>query len=79
MELWQLALVFLGGLSGLFYFGAVVWGIFDVLRDRRLDQTARILWLIVMFVLPLIGIIAWLFAKPGLAAHGGSRRLSKAP
>ncbi|MCA4133435.1 PLD nuclease N-terminal domain-containing protein [Arthrobacter sp. M4] len=68
MEPWEWPFVALGGLSVLFILGSIIWGVFDVLREDRLDQTARAIWLVVMFVLPLFGIIAWLYAKSRLAA-----------
>lgn len=77
MEAWQWALAILGGLSALFVFGAVIWGIFDVLRENRLDQTSRILWVIAMFILPLFGVIAWLYAKSRLTTHGNPHPLRK--
>ena len=43
-------------------------------REIRLDQPSRILWVLAMFILPLFGVVAWLFAKPRLSAHGGPQR-----
>jgi hypothetical protein len=71
MEPWKSALAALGGLSGLFVMGSVIWGTFDVLREERLDQTSRILWLLAMFILPLFGVVAWLYAKSRLSMHPG--------
>jgi hypothetical protein len=75
MEPWEWALAALGGLSGLFVFGSIIWGIFDVLGEDRLDQMSRILWVLAMFILPLFGIGAWLYAKPRLSASGGPQHL----
>jgi hypothetical protein len=75
MEPWEWALATLGLLSALFVFGSIIWGIFDVLREHRLDQTSRILWVVAMFILPLFGIGAWLFAKPRLSASGEPQHL----
>ncbi|WP_184737569.1 PLDc N-terminal domain-containing protein [Arthrobacter sp. AZCC_0090] len=55
--------------------GSVIWGVFDVIREDRLDQTAKALWLLLLFVLPLFGIAAWLYAKPRLANSDNSLRL----
>ena len=75
MEPWEWALAALGALSGLFVFGSIIWGILDVLGEDRLDQMSRILWVLAMFILPLFGIVAWLYAKPRLSASGGPQRL----
>jgi len=75
MEPWEWALAALGLLSALYVFGSIIWGIFDALREERLDQTARILWVVAMFTLPLFGIVAWLFAKPRLSASAGPLHL----
>ena len=68
MELWQWALVVLAGLSAIFVMGAVVWGVFDIIRDQRLNQSATALWILVIFAVPLFGIVAWLYAKPRLGS-----------
>jgi energy-converting hydrogenase Eha subunit H len=67
MELWQWGLALLGGASAVFICGAITWGIFDVVRDRRLDPSLRVGWLLVVAFLPLFGIAAWLYAKPKLS------------
>ncbi|MCY1233513.1 hypothetical protein D9M72_460590 [compost metagenome] len=77
MELWEWALAALGVVSALFIMGSIIWGIFDVLREERLDQTARILWVLAMFILPLFGVIVWLFAKSRLSSHLGSQNYRK--
>lgn len=67
MEVWQWALALLAGLSAVFVMGAIIWGVFDVLRKERLDRIARAFWVMLLFVLPLFGILAWLYAKPRLS------------
>ena len=66
MEAWQWILAGIGVLAAVFVFGSIIWGIFDVLREDRLDQTTRALWLVAMFILPLFGVIAWLYFMPRL-------------
>ena len=66
MEVWQWILVVLAALSAAFVMGSVIWGIFDVIREDRMDQTVRAIWVLAILVLPLFGIIAWLYAKPRL-------------
>jgi hypothetical protein len=77
MELWEWALAALGVLSALFVFASIVWGMFDVLREERLDQTARILWVLAMFVVPLFGVVAWLYAKSRFSTQLGQRSFRK--
>ncbi|SEI77021.1 Phospholipase_D-nuclease N-terminal [Arthrobacter sp. yr096] len=77
MEPWQWALAALAGLSAVFVMGSIIWAVFDVLRDPSLSQTARIIWVLVLFVVPLLGLMAWLYAKPGLRHTAGGVRLRK--
>ena len=67
MELWKWGLAVLGGGSAVFVCGAITWGMFDVLKDRRLDPVTRTGWLLVLAFLPLFGIAAWLYAKSKLS------------
>ncbi|WP_375164198.1 PLDc N-terminal domain-containing protein [Paenarthrobacter sp.] len=57
--------------------GSIIWAVFDVLSEVRLDQTTRALWMVLFFVLPFLGLLAWLYAKPRLANFGNSARLRK--
>lgn len=75
MEFWQWALVVLAGLSALFVMGSIVWGVFDVIGEDRLDQMTRALWVLAFFVLPLFGIVAWLFAKSKVGGSNGQPNL----
>lgn len=68
VELWQWALAILGGVSATFILAAIVWGMWDVLGDIRLDPASRIVWVLVMAFVPLFGVIAWLYAKPRLSS-----------
>ncbi|SDW04159.1 Phospholipase_D-nuclease N-terminal [Arthrobacter sp. cf158] len=77
MEPWQWALAALAGLSAVFVMGSIIWAVFDVLRDPSLSQTARIIWVLVLFAVPLLGLMAWLYAKPGLRQTAGGVRLRK--
>ncbi|WP_454809894.1 PLDc N-terminal domain-containing protein [Paenarthrobacter nitroguajacolicus] len=76
MEAWQWILVLLAGASAIFVMAAIIWAVFDVLSEVRLDQTTRVLW-VLLFVLPLLGLLAWLYAKPRLAGFGSSAGLRK--
>nr|WP_238340944.1 PLDc N-terminal domain-containing protein [Pseudarthrobacter oxydans] len=66
MELWQWVLALLGGAFVVFILGAIIWGIFDVIGNARLDPAVRIGWVLVMVFVPIFGIVAWLYAKPKL-------------
>ncbi|MFE4196443.1 PLDc N-terminal domain-containing protein [Paenarthrobacter sp. NPDC056912] len=79
MESWQWLLVLIAGLPAVFVMGAVIWGVLDVLKDDRLDQTARVLWVLLLFVLPLFGILAWLYARPRLTGLADGFRLTAVP
>jgi len=77
MEAWQWALTVLAGLSAVFVMGSIIWAVFDVLGERSLSQTARIVWVLALFAMPLLGLIAWLHAKPRLMQAAGDVRLRK--
>ncbi|MEQ4565268.1 PLDc N-terminal domain-containing protein [Paenarthrobacter sp. CAP02] len=77
MEAWQWIPVILAGASALYVTGLIVWGVFDVLREDRLDQLARALWVLLLFVLPVFGILAWLYAKPRIVGAPTTIRLKK--
>lgn len=77
MEVWQWAVVLLAGLSAVFVMGAIIWAVFDVLREDRLDQIARVLWVLLLFVLPLLGLLAWLYVRPRLSLSDSGLRLRK--
>ena len=66
MEPWQWLLAIIGVAAIVFVFGSILWGIFDVLREDRLEQTARAVWLVAMFIAPFFAVMAWLFFKPRL-------------
>ena len=55
----------IGGLAAVFFFGSVIWGIFDILGDERLDGLQRMLWLVAVFAVPFLGIAAWLYVRSG--------------
>ncbi|WP_167510388.1 PLD nuclease N-terminal domain-containing protein [Paenarthrobacter nitroguajacolicus] len=77
MEAWQWLLAVLAGLSAVFVIGSNIWAIFDVLREDRLDQTRRVIWVLLLFVMPLFGVVVWLYAKPRLNGLGSRLRLRK--
>ena len=54
--------------------GAVYWATFDVIQAQGLEQTPRVLWLLVIFMFPLIGPAVWLYAKSRPEIFGGRSR-----
>ncbi len=77
MEAWEWVLVLLAGLSAVLVMGANLWAIFDVLRQDCLDQIARIMWVVLFFVVPLFGVVVWLYAKPRFAGSAGESPLQR--
>ncbi|MHC8606936.1 PLDc N-terminal domain-containing protein [Paenarthrobacter ureafaciens] len=56
---------------------SIVWGIFDVLRDNRLNQMATAVWVLLLFAVPQPGIIAWLYFRTPLGAQFDGLNLKK--
>lgn len=79
MEALQWIPAILAGAAALFVMGSIVWGLFDVLGDKRLDQATRTVWALLIFALPLFGILAWLYTKPRIAGGSDHVRLKKTP
>ncbi|MGF6832846.1 hypothetical protein QF015_001011 [Paenarthrobacter sp. TE4293] len=77
MEAWEWVVALLAGLSAVFVMGANIWAIFDVLRQDGLDQMTRVMWVLVFFVVPLFGVVVWLYAKPRPNGLGSRLRLRK--
>lgn len=65
MHFLELFPALIGGLAAVFFFGSVLWGIFDILGDERLEGPARMFWLVAIFAMPFLGIVAWLYVRPG--------------
>lgn len=51
------------GIFGLLVFVADVWAIINVLQGRISNGT-KLVWVLVVLVLPLLGVIIWYFAGP---------------
>ncbi|MEJ1113257.1 PLDc N-terminal domain-containing protein [Paenarthrobacter sp. CCNWLY172] len=77
MEAWEWVLASLAGLSAVFVMGANIWAIFDVLRQDGVDQMTRIMWVLMFVVVPLFGVVVWLYSKPQLAGLSSGTRLRK--
>jgi len=55
--------------------GWVVLGIVALMRLRRsqLDEIARVLWVIVIVLIPVMGALAFFIVNPGKPQPGGGR------
>lgn len=58
-----------GGLSGLIILIACIWAIVNVLASAA-STGSKVLWVVVILVLPVIGLIAWLLMGPRKDAAG---------
>ena len=54
------------GLFGLILLIAVIWAIISTLQSRA-GTGAKALWIVVLLLLPLLGLILWLFLGPKAA------------
>ena len=52
-----------GGLFGLLILAGSVWAIINVLQSRS-STGAKVVWVMFVLLLPLLGLIVWLFAGP---------------
>ncbi|MEQ8263589.1 PLD nuclease N-terminal domain-containing protein [Pseudohaliea sp.] len=52
-----------GGLIGLLILIADIWAIINVIQART-ELVAKLLWIVLIVVLPLLGVIIWYFAGP---------------
>lgn len=50
----------------IFVLGAVltIAALVSIMRSQQLDQTSRIIWVVVVLMLPTLGAIAWFVARP---------------
>lgn len=53
----------IGGLFGLIILIADIWAVINVLGSGA-STGAKILWILLIIILPLIGLIIWLIAGP---------------
>jgi len=48
-----------------------VWGLIDAATNPGLDGTAKIVWLLLIFFLPVIGTIAYMLMRPSRTIGAG--------
>ncbi len=51
------------GLFGLLILAGAVWAIINVAQSRA-STGAKVVWVVLVLLLPLLGLILWLFAGP---------------
>lgn len=51
------------GLVGLLVLGADIWAIINVVQSAA-PTGAKVLWILAILVLPVLGLILWLIARP---------------
>ncbi|MDF1609939.1 PLD nuclease N-terminal domain-containing protein [Hoeflea sp. YIM 152468] len=59
-----------GGLLGLILLVAMVWAIFSIFQSTA-STGAKVLWTVLIIVLPVLGLIIWFLAGPK-----GNKRLA---
>ena len=52
-----------GGIFGLLVLIADVWAILNIYQSSA-DTLKKVLWIVLVLVLPLLGVIIWYFAGP---------------
>ena len=52
-----------GGIIGLIIFALDIWAIINVIQSGA-STGSKVLWVILILVLPLVGLIIWFFAGP---------------
>ena len=53
-----------GGLWGLLILIADVWAIIKIVQSGAATET-KVLWVVIVAVLPVIGVVLWFFLGPG--------------
>lgn len=52
-----------GGILGLLVLIADVWAIVNVFQSRA-DTGTKVIWIVLILVLPILGLVIWFFAGP---------------
>jgi len=52
-----------GGIFGLLILIADIWAIINIVQSRA-STGAKVLWVLLVLLLPLVGLIIWFFAGP---------------
>ena len=70
------------GVAALWFFGLLVVIVdiaatVDVIRRPDLGGGAKVLWVLLIFILPVLGVIAYVIARPSVVDFGGEPRRSE--
>jgi hypothetical protein len=70
------------GVTALWFFGLLVVIVdiaatVDVIRRPDLRVGAKVLWVLLVFILPVLGVIAYVIARPSLVDFGENRDEAK--
>ncbi len=57
------------GLFGLLVLIADVWAILNVIQ-AKVDTIKKLLWIVMILLLPLLGVVIWFFAGPRSSKSG---------
>lgn len=52
-----------GGIAGLLLLAADIWAILNIIRSSA-TTGRKVLWIVLVLVLPLVGLVIWFFAGP---------------
>lgn len=52
-----------GGIPGLLVLAAEIWAILNVFQSAA-SNTAKVVWTLVILVLPVLGLVLWFFLGP---------------
>ncbi|SFB50272.1 PLD nuclease N-terminal domain-containing protein [Azotobacter beijerinckii] len=63
----------LRGFLSLIILALDIWAIFHVVRSRT-DTTKKVLWVLLIAILPVLGLIIWVFMGPRSASSSGGLR-----
>jgi len=53
-------------IGGLILFGLAVWAIVNIINSSA-ETGTKVLWILLVLILPIIGFVAWFFAGPRAA------------
>ncbi len=54
----------ISGLTGLLLLIADIYAIINVVQSTKVSTAAKVVWTVVILLMPLFGFIAWLFLGP---------------
>lgn len=58
-----MGIIEVGGLLGILMLVAVIWAILSIMQSRA-GMLSKVLWIVLIIILPLLGFILWLLLGP---------------